>query len=170
MGGRLHGAGHRNRQLLPGFVAGLRESVHARQSNQCADRYSHLADDHAHDDEGGFLGREECGTPARGLFVTLLVNWTRQAFFHGAAGLDLFSRIVSRLHHPAEADQYIAGCIILAAAPCTAMYSCGVISPEHPAYTLLQARSTTHHAPVFVPIVQFLVRGASTSPCRSAFC
>jgi ACR3 family arsenite transporter len=39
----------------------------------------------------------------------------------------------------AEADQYIAGCIILAAAPCTAMVFVGsYLKNGDPAYTLVQ--------------------------------
>ena len=51
-----------------------------------------------------------------------------------------FFRLVFRAFiAPAEADQYIAGCIILAAAPCTAMvFVWSHLTDGDPAYTLVQ--------------------------------
>jgi ACR3 family arsenite transporter len=64
----------------------------------------------------------------------------------------------------AEADQYIAGCIILAAAPCTAMvFVWSHLTNGDPAYTLVQVSVNDLIMLVaFVPIVQFLVTGASS--------
>ena len=65
---------------------------------------------------------------------------------------------------PAEADQYIAGCIILAAAPCTAMvFVWSHLTNGDPAYTLVQVSvNDLIMLVLFVPIVQFLVHGASS--------
>jgi ACR3 family arsenite transporter len=65
---------------------------------------------------------------------------------------------------PAEADQYIAGCIILAAAPCTAMvFVWSHLTQGDAAYTLVQVSvNDLIMLVLFVPIVQFLVHGASS--------
>jgi hypothetical protein len=64
----------------------------------------------------------------------------------------------------AEADQYIAGCIILAAAPCTAMvFVWSHLTNGDAAYTLVQVSVNDLIMLVaFVPLVQFLVTGASS--------
>ncbi|MDQ1472512.1 MAG: arsenite transporter [Bryobacterales bacterium] len=65
---------------------------------------------------------------------------------------------------PAEADQYIAGCIILAAAPCTAMvFVWSHLTKGDAAYTLVQVSvNDLLMLVLFVPIVQLLVHGASS--------
>jgi ACR3 family arsenite efflux pump ArsB len=50
---------------------------------------------------------------------------------------DVFRVIVDAFITPAEADRYIAGCIILAAAPCTAMVF--VSARDHPGVGRSQA-------------------------------
>lgn len=77
----------------------------------------------------------------------------------------VFSRIVfAAFITPGEADQYIAGCIILAAAPCTAMvFVWSHLTNGDPAYTLVQVSVNDLIMLVFfVPIVQFLVHRASS--------
>src|SRR5579864_5986698 len=65
---------------------------------------------------------------------------------------------------PAEADQYIAGTIILAAAPCTAMvFVWSYLTEGDPAYTLVQVSiNDLIMLFLFAPIVRFLVSGASS--------
>ena len=65
---------------------------------------------------------------------------------------------------PADADQYIAGCIILAAAPCTAMvFVWSYLTDGDPAYTLVQVSvNDLMMLLLFAPIVRFLVSGASS--------
>jgi len=77
----------------------------------------------------------------------------------------LFFRFVfSAWITPAEADQYIAGCIILAAAPCTAMvFVWSYLTDGDPAYTLVQVSvNDLIMLFLFAPIVRFLVNGASS--------
>src|SRR3954465_6180424 len=77
----------------------------------------------------------------------------------------LFFRLVfSAFINPAEADRYIAGCIRLAAAPCTAMvFVWSHLTNGDPAYTLVQVSVNDLIMLVaFVPIVQFLFTGASS--------
>jgi ACR3 family arsenite transporter len=65
---------------------------------------------------------------------------------------------------PADADQYIAGSIILAAAPCTAMvFVWSYLTDGDPAYTLVQVSvNDLIMLALFAPIVRFLVSGASS--------
>jgi ACR3 family arsenite transporter len=64
---------------------------------------------------------------------------------------------------PALADQYVAGTIILAAAPCTAMvFVWSYLTDGDPAYTLVQVSlNDLIMLVLFAPIVTFLVSGAS---------
>ena len=65
---------------------------------------------------------------------------------------------------PSDADQYIAGCIILAAAPCTAMvFVWSHLTKGDPAYTLVQVSvNDLIMLVLFAPIVRFLIGGASS--------
>ena len=77
----------------------------------------------------------------------------------------LFFRVLfSAWIGPAEADQYIAGVIILAAAPCTAMvFVWSYLTDGDPAYTLVQVSvNDLIMLVLFAPIVRFLVSGASS--------
>ena len=75
-----------------------------------------------------------------------------------------FRHVFSPWIAPADADQYIAGCIILAAAPCTAMvFVWSYLSDGDPAYTLVQVSvNDLIMLVLFAPIVRFLVSGASS--------
>ncbi|WP_193335325.1 ACR3 family arsenite efflux transporter [Devosia beringensis] len=57
----------------------------------------------------------------RGLVVTLVVNWLIKPFTMALLGVLFFKGIFAGWIPPADADGYIAGLILLGAAPCTAM-------------------------------------------------
>ena len=57
------------------------------------------------------------GKRPRGLFVTLLVNWLIKPFSMAFFGWLFFRHVFATWITTGEADQYIAGVIILAAAP-----------------------------------------------------
>ncbi|MFT6658337.1 MAG: ACR3 family arsenite transporter [Maritalea sp.] len=57
----------------------------------------------------------------KGLLITLVVNWLIKPFTMAALGVLFFKYLFIDLINPAEADSYIAGLILLGAAPCTAM-------------------------------------------------
>jgi ACR3 family arsenite transporter len=99
-----------------------------------------------------------------GLVVTLMVNWLVKPFSMAFLAWLFFRLIFSAFITQAEADQYIAGCIILAAAPCTAMvFVWSHLIGGDPAYTLVQVSvNDLIMLVLFVPIVQFLVTGASS--------
>lgn len=100
----------------------------------------------------------------RGVLVTLFVNWMVKPFSMAAIGY-LFFRVLFQPWIGAElANQYLAGSIILAAAPCTAMvFVWSYLTDGDPAYTLVQVSlNDLIMLVLFAPIVGFLVTGAST--------
>ncbi|KPK01331.1 MAG: transporter [Gemmatimonas sp. SG8_28] len=103
------------------------------------------------------------GRRPRGLFVTLFVNWLVKPFSMAFFGWLFFRHLFLPLIGPELASQYIAGVIILAAAPCTAMvFVWSYLSDGDPAYTLVQVSVNDLVMLVaFAPIVKFLVSGAS---------
>jgi len=104
------------------------------------------------------------GREPRGLLVTLFVNWVVKPFSMAFLAWLFFRQVFGAWIAPAEADQYIAGAIILAAAPCTAMvFVWSHLTGGDPAYTLVQvALNDLIMLILFVPVVRFLVAGASS--------
>lgn len=104
------------------------------------------------------------GRKPKGLVVTLVVNWLVKPFSMAFLAWLFFRFVFSAFITPTEADQYIAGCIILAAAPCTAMvFVWSHLTDGDPAYTLVQVSlNDLIMLVLFVPIVKFLVTGASS--------
>ena len=111
-----------------------------------------------------FSAVRNVGRRPAGLIVTVLVNWIVKPFSMALFAWVFFRLVFSAFISPAEADQYIAGCIILAAAPCTAMvFVWSHLTDGDPAYTLVQVSvNDLIMLVLFVPIVQFLVSGASS--------
>jgi uncharacterized Tic20 family protein len=68
-----------------------------------------------------FASIRRVGDSPKGLVVTLVVNWLVKPFSMALLAWFFFRVVFASWMNAAEADQYIAGCIILAAAPCTAM-------------------------------------------------
>jgi arsenite transporter len=103
------------------------------------------------------------GKRPRGLLVTLFVNWLIKPFSMALFAWVFFRFVFAGWIQPADADQYIAGTIILAAAPCTAMvFVWSYLTEGDPAYTLVQVSiNDLIMLVLFAPIVRFLVRGAS---------
>ncbi len=103
------------------------------------------------------------GRRPKGLFITLFVNWLVKPFSMAAISWLFFRYVFSGWIVPADADQYIAGTIILAAAPCTAMvFVWSHLTDGDPAYTLVQVSiNDLLMLFLFAPIVTLLVSGAS---------
>lgn len=103
------------------------------------------------------------GQRPKGLAITLIVNWLVKPFSMALLGWFFFKHVFAPLFGPELADQYIAGVIILAAAPCTAMvFVWSYLSKGDPAYTLVQVSVNDLIMLVaFAPIVKLLVSGAS---------
>jgi ACR3 family arsenite transporter len=110
-----------------------------------------------------FAAIRNVGKRPRGLVVTLIVNWLVKPFSMALFAWLFFRFVFSAWITPADADQYIAGTIILAAAPCTAMvFVWSYLSDGDPAYTLVQVSvNDLLMLVLFAPIVRFLVSGAS---------
>ena len=111
-----------------------------------------------------FTAIRNVGRRPAGLAVTLAVNWLVKPFSMALLAWLFFRFVFSFWIAPAQADQYIAGCIVLAAAPCTAMvFVWSHLTGGDPAYTLVQvAVNDLVMLVLFVPIVRLLVAGASS--------
>jgi ACR3 family arsenite transporter len=110
-----------------------------------------------------FASIKGVGKRPGGLAVTLVVNWLVKPFSMAVFGWLFFRHVFAAWIPPALASEYIAGVIILAAAPCTAMvFVWSYLSDGDPAYTLVQvAVNDLIMLVAFAPIVKFLVSGAS---------
>ncbi|HUT39877.1 MAG TPA: ACR3 family arsenite efflux transporter [Gammaproteobacteria bacterium] len=100
---------------------------------------------------------------ARGIGVTLFVNWAVKPFSMALLGW-LFIRVLFADWLPADQiDSYIAGLILLAAAPCTAMvFVWSNLTNGHPGFTLSQvALNDVIMVFAFAPIVALLLGMAS---------
>ena len=108
----------------------------------------------------------------RGIGVTLFVNWLVKPFSMAFLGW-LFVRQVFAPYLPADQlDSYIAGLILLAAAPCTAMvFVWSRLSNGDPLFTLSQvAMNDTIMIFAFAPLVGFLLGiSAITVPWATLF-
>ena len=99
-----------------------------------------------------------------GILITLFVNWLVKPFSMAFLGWLFFKHLFLPFLGPQLADQYVAGVIILAAAPCTAMvFVWSYLTDGDPAYTLVQVSlNDLIMLVLFAPIVGLLVAGASS--------
>lgn len=95
----------------------------------------------------------------RGLAITLTVNWLIKPFTMAALGVLFFEVVFADLIAPDDAQQYIAGLILLGAAPCTAMvFVWSQLTRGDEGYTLLQVSvNDVVMVFAFAPIVAFLL-------------
>jgi len=95
----------------------------------------------------------------RGLYVTWIVNWLIKPFtMFGISAF--FFYVVFKAFIPADlAKEYLAGAVILGAAPCTAMvFVWSHLTKGNPAYTVVQVATNDLIILIaFVPIVVFLL-------------
>jgi len=110
-----------------------------------------------------FASIARVGQRPKGLVITAVVNWLVKPFSMALFGWLFFQHLFLPLIGQQLASQYIAGVIILAAAPCTAMvFVWSYLSDGDPAYTLVQVSvNDLIMLVVFAPIVKFLVSGAA---------
>lgn len=103
------------------------------------------------------------GRRPKGLIITCFVNWMVKPFSMALLGFVFFKHLFSPWIGAELADQYIAGTIILAAAPCTAMvFVWSYLTRGDAAYTLVQVSvNDLLMLVLFAPIVTVLVSGAS---------
>jgi ACR3 family arsenite transporter len=95
----------------------------------------------------------------RGLGLTLVVNWVIKPFTMALFAWAFFRVVFSGFIAPDESDQFIAGAILLGAAPCTAMvFVWSYLAKGDPNYTLVQVSVNDLVLLVaFIPIVQLLL-------------
>jgi ACR3 family arsenite transporter len=95
----------------------------------------------------------------RGIGVTLFINWAVKPFSMAALGVFFIGYLFRPYLMPEQIDSYIAGLIILAAAPCTAMvFVWSNLSHGEPHFTLSQvALNDVIMVFAFAPIVGLLL-------------
>jgi ACR3 family arsenite transporter len=106
-----------------------------------------------------FAALRGVGRQPKGLLVVLFVNWLVKPFSMAALGWLFFKHLFAGVIPPGPASEYLAGVIILAAAPCTAMvFVWSYLTDGDPAYTLVQvALNDLIMLVAFAPIVIFLL-------------
>ncbi len=106
-----------------------------------------------------FSSIKNVGKKPRGVVWTLIINWAIKPFSMAFFAWLFFSKIYAAWIDPALAGEYIAGAIILGAAPCTAMvFVWSYLSDGDPNYTLVQVSVNDLIILVaFVPIVGLLL-------------
>lgn len=106
-----------------------------------------------------FTALGEVGRHWRGIGVTLFVNWAVKPFSMALLGWLFIGWLFRPLLPAAQIDSYIAGLIILAAAPCTAMvFVWSNLTKGEPHFTLSQvALNDAIMVVAFAPIVGLLL-------------
>ncbi len=106
-----------------------------------------------------FQSIKAVGRQPKGLFVTWIANWLIKPFtMYAIAWFFLFVLFSSWI--PTDlARQYLAGAVLLGAAPCTAMvFVWSTLVNGNPAYTVIQVATNDLIILIaFVPIVKFLL-------------
>ena len=99
------------------------------------------------------------GQRPKGLILTVVINWLIKPFTMAALGVLFFQYVFAGLIDGAKAPEYIAGLILLGAAPCTAMvFVWSQMTKGDPNYTLVQVSLNDLIMVVaFAPIVAFLL-------------
>jgi ACR3 family arsenite transporter len=112
-----------------------------------------------------FKSLRHIGARPKGLVITLIVNWLVKPFSMALLGVVFFRHVFAPFLPPADAEGYIAGLILLGAAPCTAMvFVWSQLTRGDPTYTLAQV-SVNDAIMVFAyaPIVALLLGVAEIS-------
>ncbi|MBI1400645.1 ACR3 family arsenite efflux transporter [Hyphomonas sp.] len=106
-----------------------------------------------------FSAMSRVGEKPKGLIITLVVNWLIKPFTMAALGVLFFRYVFADFIPPADAEGYIAGLILLGAAPCTAMvFVWSQLTRGDANYTLVQVSvNDAIMVFAFAPIVAFLL-------------
>ncbi|HBF7768573.1 ACR3 family arsenite efflux transporter [Clostridioides difficile] len=106
-----------------------------------------------------FQSVKDVGKNPKGLFVTWVTNWLIKPFtMYGFASI-FFYVIFKAFITPELATEYLAGAVLLGAAPCTAMvFVWSSLTKGNPAYTVVQVATNDLIILIaFVPIVKLLL-------------
>lgn len=95
----------------------------------------------------------------KGLGLTVIINWLVKPFTMAFFAWLFFDQLYSAWLSPERAQEYIAGAILLGAAPCTAMvFVWSYLTDGDPNYTLIQVSVNDLILLVaFIPVVQLLL-------------
>ncbi len=106
-----------------------------------------------------FQSIKNVGKSPKGLFVTWVVNWLIKPFTMFGIAWFFFHVLFSAFISPELATDYLAGAVLLGAAPCTAMvFVWSHLTKGDPAYTVVQVATNDLIILVaFTPIVAFLL-------------
>lgn len=106
-----------------------------------------------------FSSIKDVGKNPKGLALTLIINWLIKPFTMAFFAWIFFDKLYSAYLSPELAQEYIAGAILLGAAPCTAMvFVWSYLTKGDPEYTLVQvAINDLVLLIAFIPIVKFLL-------------
>jgi ACR3 family arsenite transporter len=106
-----------------------------------------------------FNSLKDVGKNLKGLGLTVAVNWLIKPFTMAFFAWLFFDHVFQAFLTPEKANEYIAGAILLGAAPCTAMvFVWSYLSQGNANYTLVQvAVNDLILLVAFIPIVQLLL-------------
>lgn len=106
-----------------------------------------------------FSSITKVGSNPKGLALTLIINWLIKPFTMAFFAWIFFDKLYAAYLTPELAQEYIAGAILLGAAPCTAMvFVWSYLTDGDPGYTLVQvAINDLVLLVAFIPIVKFLL-------------
>ncbi len=106
-----------------------------------------------------FQSIKNVGKNPKGLFITWIVNWLVKPFTMFGIAWIFFFVVFKGIISPELATDYLAGVVLLGAAPCTAMvFVWSHLTKGNPAYTVVQVATNDLIILVaFTPIVAFLL-------------
>lgn len=106
-----------------------------------------------------FHSIKKVGENPKGLIITWVSNWLIKPFTMYGIALFFFNVVFKNFISPELAKDYLAGAVLLGAAPCTAMvFVWSHLTKGDPAYTLVQVATNDLLILIgFVPIVAFLL-------------
>jgi len=106
-----------------------------------------------------FKSIKNVGKNPKGLYVTWIANWLIKPFTMYALASFFLYVVFKNFIAPDLAKEYLAGAVLLGAAPCTAMvFVWSTLTKGNPAYTVVQVATNDLIILIaFVPIVKFLL-------------
>lgn len=106
-----------------------------------------------------FSSIKDVGKKPKGIILTLIINWIIKPFTMAFFAWLFFSKLYQAWIDPSMAGEYIAGAILLGAAPCTAMvFVWSYLTDGDPNYTLVQVSVNDLLILIFfVPLVGLLL-------------
>ena len=106
-----------------------------------------------------FTSIRNVGRNPKGLYITWVTNWLIKPFTMFAIASFFFYVVFKKLIAPELARDYLAGAVLLGAAPCTAMvFVWSHLTRGNPAYTVVQVATNDLIILIaFVPIVALLL-------------